>query len=101
MSELPLIFVATLAILVVVGILLIVVVWKRNKEGRLEEPNYRAFFVMGIIWVPTGIVSMFISFLLDIFPFPLSFVSGMPLFVMGLIYLIVGLANRDKWKKNE
>jgi hypothetical protein len=96
MSELPWIFVVTLAILIVVGILLVLVVWKRKKAGKLEEPNYRAFFVMGIIWFPAGIVFMFISFLLDI-----PFVIGMPLFVMGLIYVIVGLANRDKWKKNE
>ena len=96
MSELPWIFVVTLAILIVVGILLVLVVWKRKKEGKLEEPNYRAFFVMGVIWFPAGIVFMVISFLLDI-----PFVIGMPLFAMGLIYLIVGLANRDKWKKNE
>ncbi len=101
MSEMLLISGAILAILIVVGILLILVVWKRKKEGKIEEPDYRAFFAMGVIWVPTGIVLMFISFLLDVFPFPLSFVAGMPLFAMGLIYLIVGLANRDKWRKNE
>ena len=96
MSELLLISVAILAILILVGILLTLVVWKKKKEGKLEEPDYRAFFVMGIIWVPAGIVSMFTSFLLDI-----PFVIGMPLFAMGLIYLIVGLANRNRWKKNE
>jgi len=96
MSELPLIFAVTVAILIVLGILLTLVAWKKRKEGQLEEPNYRAFFVMGIVWVPAGTVFMFTSFLLDI-----PFVIGMPLFAVGLIYLIVGLANRDKWKKKK
>lgn len=96
MSEWLLISGVILAILIVVGILLILVAWKNKKEEKSEETNYRALFVMGIIWFPTGIVFMFMSFLLDI-----SFVIGMPLFGMGLIYLIVALANRDKWKKNE
>ena len=96
MSDLSLTSVAIAGILVGVGILLALVVWKKGKEGRVEEPNYRAFFVMGITWLPTGIVLMTIFFLAD-----LPFVAGMPLFAMGLIYLIVGLANRDKWEKDE
>ncbi len=50
---------------------------------------------MGIVWVPVGIVFMFILLLSD-----LPFVIGMPLFGMGLAYLAIGLANRDKWKTN-
>ena len=96
MSEWLLISGAIVAILIVVGILLTLVVWRKRKEGRLEEPNYRAFFIMGIAMFPAGIVFMLIYFLLDI-----PFVTGMPLLAMGLIYLIIGLANRDKWKKNE
>lgn len=96
MSEWLLISVAIVAVLVVVGILLTLVVWKKRKEVKLEETNYRAFFIMGIAFFPTGLVFMIISFLSDI-----SFVIGLPLFSMGLIYLIIGLANRDKWKKNE
>ena len=85
---------AIVAILIVVGTLMTLMVWKRKKEGKLEEPDYRAFYVMGIIWVPAGIVFMLAYFLLDI-----PFVIGIPLFAMGLTYLIIGLANRDKWKK--
>ena len=94
--------VALLIILIAaVGIVTALLVWKRKKEVKLEEPNYRAFFVMGIIWFPIGIVSMFIVLILDIPPFPIGFVAGMPLFAMGLIYFIIGLTNRDKWKKKQ
>jgi uncharacterized membrane protein YfcA len=98
MSEWALIAAAIAAILVVVvvvGILVAFVAWRRRKEGKLAEPDYRAFFVMGIVLVPVGIVFMFIFLLSDI-----PFAIGMPLLAMGLVYLAIGLANRDKWKTN-
>lgn len=98
MSEWPLISAAIAGTLVVVGIVVAFVAfvaWRRRKEGKLAEPDYRAFFVMGIVLVPVGIVFMFILFLSDI-----PFVTGMPLAAMGLVYLTIGLANRDKWKTN-
>lgn len=88
MSEWALISAAMAAILVVVGILVAFVAWRRRKEGRLAEPDYRAYFVMGIVF-------MFVFLLSDI-----PFVIGMPLIAMGLVYLTIGLANRDKWKTN-
>ena len=93
MSEVPLITLALVAILVVLGIILVAVVWKRRKEGKPEEPDYRAFFKMGITWLSVGVVIMVISLLLDI-----PFVVGLPLSIMGVVYLIIGLSNRDKWK---
>jgi hypothetical protein len=96
MSGLSLIFAAIVAGLLVVGILLALVLWKRRKEGKVEEPDYRAFFVMGLTWFPAGVVLMIVYFVSDI-----PFVIGMPLFAMGLVYLAIGLANRDKWKKSE
>jgi uncharacterized membrane protein YfcA len=95
MSEWTLISAAIAAILVVVGILVAFVAWRRRKEGKLAEPDYRAYFVMGIVFVPVGIIFMFI-FLLSNIPF----VIGMPLLAMGLVYLAIGLANRDKWRTN-
>jgi len=86
--------IAIAAILVLVGLIALVMIWKRRKEGKPSEPNYRAFFIMGIVWFPVGLTSMIIYFLLDI-----SFVVGMPLFAMGIVYMAIGWVNRDKWKK--
>jgi len=81
---------------IVVTLLLVVVLRKRKKEGKAGETDYRAFFIMGLAFLPTGFVMMMVYFLAEI-PFEI----GLPLFALGLIYLIIGLANRDKWKKSE
>jgi hypothetical protein len=65
--------------LVALGLLLVAIAVYRHREGR-GEPNYRALFAMGIIWLPVGIA------------------MGNPgLWGMGFVFLIIGLVNRDKW----
>ncbi len=83
------IFEVILAIVIAVGIIMALVVWKKKK-------GYRVFFTTGIIIVSASIVLMVISFILQII-----FLIGIPILVLGLIYLIIGLVNRDKWKKTE
>ena len=85
---------AIIAIVLVVGIIMALMVWKKKREGRAEEANYRAFFVVGTIVVSVSIVLMFVSFILQIF-----FLIVTPILALGLIYLTIGLVNRDKWKK--
>ncbi|MCJ7456472.1 hypothetical protein MUP07_06975 [Candidatus Bathyarchaeota archaeon] len=51
-------------------------------------------FVMGTAMFPAGIVGMLIFLMLGV-----SFIIAMPILSLGLIYLIIGVANRDKWKK--
>ncbi|MFC1871357.1 hypothetical protein ACFLYF_03030 [Chloroflexota bacterium] len=80
------------AILVITGILLVLKVWRDKRDGKLKEPNYRTFFIMGVIWTPIGIISTVVYFLLQI-----PFYIALPLLAMGLIYLVIGLTNRDKW----
>ena len=82
------------SVLVLVGVVALMLFWKRRREGKQSEPNYRAFLMMGTVWFPVGLASMIIFFLLDV-----SFVVGLPLMVMGIIYLLIGLANRDKWER--
>ncbi len=82
-----------LAIAVVTGVIAALIVRKRKKEGK-PQVDYRTFFILGTIWVPFSIVLMVVSFILQI-----PFYIGFPLFALGLIYLILGLKNRDKWKK--
>ena len=81
---------------IVVTLLLVAVLRKRKKEGKAGETDYRAFFIMGIVFLPTGFAMMMVYFLAE-----LPFEIGLPLFALGLVYLLIGLANRDKWKKNE
>ena len=62
-----------------------------NMSLKVIEPNYEVFFILGIFFLPMGIVLMI--------------TIDNPAFIgitgMGLIYMVIGLANRDKWKKNE
>ena len=61
-------------------ILLAVFAIVKNK-GKTTEPDYRVFFILGITWLPLGIA------------------TDNPAFLgMGAVFMIVGLANRDKWK---
>ena len=79
---------------ILVTLLLVLVLRKRKREGKAGETDYKAFFIMGLAFLPTGLAMMMVYFFTE-----LPFEIGLPLFALGLIYLIVGLVNRDKWKK--
>jgi uncharacterized membrane protein len=81
---------------IVVTLLMVLVLRKRKRERKTGETDYRAFFIMGVAFLPTGLAMMIVYFFAEI-PFEI----GLPLFALGLIYLIVGLANRDKWNKTQ
>ena len=74
----------------IVGVILLFVMQKKKKFGTFEEPDYRVFFIMGICFIPIGII------------FTTTINVGFMVFIaLGLIYIAIGLANRDKWKKKE
>ena len=74
--------IAMIGIIAVIVALLVVYMWKLNKKGWKHETDYKTFFFMGLVWFPMGLI-------LD-----------MPFFyIMGLAYMIIGLANKDKWNK--
>jgi hypothetical protein len=51
--------------------------------GKKEfKPDYRTLFMLGIVWFPLGII-------LDNFLF----------FIIGMAYLVIGLANKEKWRE--
>ncbi len=81
---------------IVITLLMVLVLRKRKRERKAGETDYRAFFIMGVAFLPTGFAMMMVYFFAE-----LPFEVGLPLFALGLIYLIVGLANRDKWNKNQ
>jgi len=81
---------------IVVTLLMVLILRKRKRERKAGETDYRAFFIMGVAFLPTGLAMMLVYFFAEI-PFEI----GLPLFALGLIYLIIGLANRDKWNKTQ
>ena len=51
--------------------------------------------MLGVVFLPTGLAMMLVYFFTEI-----PFEVGLPLFALGLIYLVLGLVNRDKWEKS-
>lgn len=74
--------------LVVVGLLVVAFILKRKKEPKPQEADYRAFFIMGISFLPMGII-----FSTTINPGFMGFTA------LGIIYMAIGLQHRDKWEK--
>ena len=87
MSTIVYLMIGILIILLLVLIATIFIVKKKKEEGINKEPDYRAFFIMGISFLPMGII-----FTATINPGFIGFIG------MGIIYMAIGLANRDKWK---
>lgn len=83
-----------LAVILCLAILVTALLWKRNKGGRSEQPNYRVFFIMGAIMVPMGLVEMALFWRWDI-----PFVIPLPLVGIGLLFLAISLANLGKWQR--
>ena len=76
-------------IAVTIGIIVFFALKKQKKEGTYKDPDYRSFFIMGICFLPIGII-----FTSTISPAFIGFLG------IGVCYMAIGLANRDKWKKN-
>jgi len=91
LSEWILISALIVAALVVIGLILTLVVFKKKKEGKMREPNYQVFFIIGIAWIPIGVFFMI----------TINIVMGIAFMSMGVAYLAIGLANRDKWEKKK
>ena len=63
---------------------------EKKEESGIDETNYQVFFILGICLFPVGLV-----FLIN------GNIAFIGLVGMGLIYPIIGLANRDKWEKKK
>ncbi len=73
-------WVAIMIGLLIVGLLVGLFVFYRNRKEGLE-PDYRTFFTMGLIFLPLGIASENYAF-----------------FIMSMVFIAIGLLNRSKWK---
>ena len=64
-----------------------IALWRNRWNLNKGEPNYKAFFIMGITFLSLGIV--------------LSAATDNPGLIgisgLGFVYLAIGLKNRDKW----
>ena len=82
------------AVLIVVGIILAIIIWKGKKEGRYQEFSLR-FFVIGATALILGVILLIVSSITD-----LLFDYSWFLTVAGAIILIIGLVIRNIWEKN-
>ena len=73
---------------IIVAIAAVVALWKRKKTTQTSETNYRVFFMMGVILMPTGLSLIVVSLLTEL-----------PFFILGVTYLGIGLNNRGKWNQ--
>lgn len=89
-----LITIALLAIVLTLGVMLILVNLKKKSGAGTELPNYRVFFIVGMVMLIVGTAEMLIFMQSDV-----SYVVALPLLAIGLVFVAIGLLNRDKWKK--
>ncbi|MFH1445107.1 MAG: hypothetical protein ABIF08_01355 [Nanoarchaeota archaeon] len=86
-TALPWVFIGVLAgLIITLGLVLFL--FKRKKGVAGQDPDYRSFFLIGLSWLIIGIPFIFI--------YDMAF-NG--LFIMGLIFFIMGAANFKKWNK--
>ncbi len=82
------------AVIIVVGIILVIIIWKGKKEGKYQEYSLR-FFVIGITALILGVILLIVSLITD-----LSFFYSLYLIAAGAIGIIIGLVIRNRWEKN-
>ncbi len=82
------------AVIIVVGIILAIIIWKGKKEGRYQEYSLR-FFVIGTTAFVIGVILLIVSYITD-----LVFDYGWFLTAAGAICIIIGLVIRSIWEKN-
>jgi len=78
-----------------VGITLSLFLWRKR------PPKYYSLFIVGIIWLSIGILYILIYFFKENTKLTTFIGIGIPILAVGLFFLIIGLANRDKWKTQQ
>jgi len=81
-------------VIIAVGIIVAIMVWKGKKEGRYKKYSIRAF-ALGIPIFIIGVILLIVSLITD-----LSFFYGSYLTAVGAIAIIIGLVIRNIWEKN-
>lgn len=74
-------------LIVVIGLIVSIILFRRKEVSEDKEINYKVFYFVGLIWLPVGVVFMT----------SINFVMGIVFMVLAISYIAIGLANRDKW----
>jgi len=82
------------AVLIVVGIILAIIIWKGKRKGRYQEYSIR-FFVIGITALILGVILLIVSLITE-----LSLFYGLYLTAVGAICTIIGFVIRNIWEKD-
>lgn len=80
-------------VIIIVGIILAIIIWRVKKEGKYQEFYFR-FYVIGATAFILGIILLIISSLTD-----LVFDYSLFLTATGAIVMIIGLVIRYTWEK--
>jgi hypothetical protein len=84
-DAIPWILISIAALIVVLGVAAIVAV---KKKGKHHETDYKTFFTMGIIWI----------IIFGGYSIARGELTMSALFGLGMVFFIMGAANRNKWK---
>ncbi len=82
------------AVLIAVGIVAIIMVSKRKKEGIYQGQYYIGIFVIGSTAFILGAILLIVSLITDLSLFYALYLIG-----VGAIAIIIGLVARKIWKK--
>lgn len=85
---------ALLAVVLMLGLLWILANLKKREGAGARQPNHLAFFFMGAVMLIAGTAELLIFMRSDV-----SYMVALPLLMIGLVFVVIGLANRDKWKR--
>jgi hypothetical protein len=83
-----------LALTIALGVVTLLSVKKRAREGKTVQTSYSSLYTLGKIMVPFSIVMMAVMFV-----FQIPFYIGLPFLMIGLTYLIVGRININRQKE--
>ena len=78
----PLIVFLFFILMIIFGVI-VAYLFSKNKKGQ-RTLDYYAFFIMGLVWFVGGLI-----------------MKNSPLWIIGLMFLLIGSFNHKTWKQNE